>query len=98
FTIPILAGDTQTPLANPYTMMVSDATAKKYFGTLDVVGKRLKADDVFFEITGVYEAFPAQSHWHPDILVAFSTLNDDKIYGREQIGEQQFQHIYPGQR
>lgn len=85
FSIPILAGDTKTPLEKPYTVMVSDVTAKKYFGTLDVVGKRLKAEDFFMEITGVYQSFPAQSHWHPDILIAFSTLNDDNIYGRNRL-------------
>ncbi len=85
FSIPIVAGDTKTPLEKPYTMMISDAAAEKYFGTRDVVGKRLQADDVFFEITGVYQSFPAQSHWHPDVLVAFSTLNDDNMYGREGL-------------
>lgn len=85
FTIPILAGDTKTPLEKPFTMMVSDVTAVKYFGTQDVVGKRVKANDDIIEITGVFKSFPAQSHWHPDILVAFSTLNDDKIYGRARL-------------
>ncbi|WPP49705.1 ABC transporter permease [Catalinimonas niigatensis] len=85
FSIPILAGDTKTTLEKPNTMMVSDATALQYFGTVDVVGKRFRAEDDMFEITGVYEAFPAQSHWHPDILVAFNTLNDENVYGREQL-------------
>ncbi len=85
FTIPILAGDTKTALEKPYTMMVSAAAAEKYFGTQDVIGKRLKSGEDFFEITGVYQTFPAQSHWHPDLLVAFSTLNDDHIYGRERL-------------
>lgn len=85
FTIPILAGDAKTGLEKPFTMMVSDETAKKYFGTLDVVGKRLRSGDFYLEITGVYQAFPAQSHWHPDILVSFSTLNDDNVYGRNSL-------------
>ncbi len=85
FSIPILAGDTQTPLEKPATMMVSDAAAEKYFGTQDVVGERLQAGDQYFEITGVYEASPPQSHWHPDVLVAFSTMNDPEVYGREQL-------------
>ncbi len=42
-------------------------------------------NDVIIEITGVYKAFPAQSHWHPDILISFSTLNDDRIWGREKL-------------
>jgi putative ABC transport system permease protein len=85
FSIPTLAGDTKTPLEDPYTMMVSDATAKKYFGTQDVVGKQLKGGEVLFKITGVFQSFPEQSHWHPDVLVAFSTLNDQHIYGRQRL-------------
>jgi putative ABC transport system permease protein len=85
FSIPIVAGDTKTPLEKPATLMISDAAAERYFGTQDVVGERLQSDERYFEITGVYEAFPPQSHWHPDFLVAFSTLNDPEVYGREQL-------------
>ena len=85
FSIPIVAGDTKAPLEKPFTLMVSDAAAERYFGTQDVVGERLQFDKHYFEITGVYKAFPPQSHWHPDVLVAFSTLNDESIYGREQL-------------
>jgi putative ABC transport system permease protein len=85
FSIPVLAGDQKTALENPNTLMVSDATAMKFFGTLDVVGKQLKANNGIMEITGVYEAFPPQSHWHPEMLIAFSTLNDDRVYGRRRL-------------
>ena len=86
FSIPILAGDQKTALEKPNTVMVSDETAMKFFGTLDVVGKQLEANSTYpGVITGVYEAFPPQSHWHPDMLVAFSTLNDDNIYGRVRL-------------
>ena len=85
FSIPIVTGDTKTPLEKPATLMISDAAAERYFGTQDVVGERLQSDERYFEITGVYEAFPPQSHWHPDFLVAFSTLNDPEVYGREQL-------------
>ena len=85
FSVPIVLGDATAPLEKPFTLMVSDAAAERYFGTQDVVGERLQSDDHYFEITGVYEAFPPQSHWHPDVLVAFGTLNDESIYGREQL-------------
>ncbi len=85
FSINILAGDTKTPLEKPNTLMMSDAAAQQYFGTTDVIGRRVKAGDELMEITGVYEAFPAQSHWHPDMLAAFSTLNDPNIYGRNSL-------------
>jgi putative ABC transport system permease protein len=86
FTIPILAGDQKTALEKPNSVMVSDETAMKYFGTLDVVGKQLEANNTYpAVITGVYKAFPPQSHWHPEMLIAFSTLNDDNIYGRQRL-------------
>lgn len=86
FTIPLLAGDPETVLEKPFTMIVSDKIAQQYFGTLDVAGKQLKVDDSYFlEITGVFEALPDQSHWHPDVLIAFSTLNDDNVYGRRAL-------------
>lgn len=85
FTISIVAGNPTTALEKPFTMMLSDVAAEKYFGTQDIVGKQLLSQNNYFEITGVYEAFPAQSHWHPDFLVSFSTLNDDAILGRDRL-------------
>ncbi len=85
FTIPIVAGDATTALEKPFTMMLSEAAAEKYFGTQDIVGKQLLSQDHYFEITGVYQSFPTQSHWHPDFLVSFGTLNDDSVYGRKRL-------------
>ena len=85
FSIPIVAGDTKSTLEKPFTMMVSEVAANRYFGTTNVIGRQLKINDVIVEVTGVYKAFPRQSHWHPDILVSFNTLNDDRIYGREKL-------------
>ncbi len=85
FSIDVIAGETKSALEKPFTMMVSEVTAQKYFGTTDVIGRQLKINDALIEITGIYKAFPHQSHWHPDILVSFSTLNDERIYGREKL-------------
>lgn len=85
FTIPILSGDSTNALVHPNTLMVSEATAKKFFGTTDVVGKLVGWEGRTIEVTGVFKTFPAQSHWHPDALFAFSTLNDPDIYGRERL-------------
>jgi putative ABC transport system permease protein len=85
FTIPIVAGDSKTALEKPYTMLISEAAAMKYFGTLDVIGEQIKADKVFLEIVGVFKDFVKQTHWHADALISFSTLNDDAVYSRERL-------------
>jgi putative ABC transport system permease protein len=85
FSIPIVAGAAESGLERPFTMMISEVAAEGYFGTTDVIGRQLRINDAIIEITGVYKTFPRQSHWHPDILVSFSTLNDERIYGREKL-------------
>jgi len=86
FDIHTVTGDANAALNRPRTAMLSRKTAMRYFNTPDVVGKRLRADnDSDLEITGVFENFPNESHWHPDILVSFITLEDDNVYGRERL-------------
>lgn len=80
FTFPLLQGNPKTVLADPNKMVVSRDTALKYFGSVDVVGKILKAyfsygpGSVDFEITGVSENVPANSHFHYDLLVSSATF------------------------
>lgn len=86
FDFTTLAGDPQTALSRPFTIMLSEKAVQKYFGDQNVIGKRLRGNDqVDLEVTGVYKNLPSQSHWHPDMLISFSTLNDSTIYGRKNL-------------
>ncbi len=83
FDIEVMSGDPSTALSRPFTMMLSEKMALKYFDDTNVIGKRLRANSAFdIEITGVYKDFPDQAHWHPELLVSFITLENDNIYGR----------------
>jgi len=92
FTVPVVTGDHNNALKEPYSIMLAEATAKKYFGDADPMGKGLLLDNVYlgkikheFKVTGVFKAFPANSHIHPDILMSFSTLKDPAIYGESGL-------------
>jgi putative ABC transport system permease protein len=86
FEIKVTEGNPSKLLHDPFTAMVSKETAKKYFGEEPAIGKRLKFGNQYdVEVTGVFEDFPRQSHWHPDIFLAFSTLNDSTIYGARRL-------------
>lgn len=86
FDIEVKAGDKNTALTRPFTIMLSEKSAKKFFGNENALGKRLRANNQFdLEVTGVYADFPKQSHWHPEYLVSFSTIEDDNIYGRKGL-------------
>ena len=80
FSIPLIEGDPKKALADPNSMVISEDTAFKYFGTTDAVGKILRADfsygpgSVDFEITGVSENVPGNSHFHYDLLASSATF------------------------
>lgn len=86
FDIPVTMGDPLKALERPFTVMLSENTARRYFNDTNIVGKRLRANNAFdLEITGVFKDFPGQAHWHPEFLVSFATLEDDNIYGRNGL-------------
>lgn len=86
FSIDVLKGNPDKALVDPFTVMLSDEMAKKYFGNEDPMDKMMQVDRLFSaKVSGVFKKFPSNSHWHPDFLVSFSTLRDSTIYGEEQL-------------
>jgi putative ABC transport system permease protein len=86
FTIRVLQGNPITALKDPFSVMLSEEVAKKYFGTEDPMNKVIKANNQFdVKVTGVYRSFPANSHMHPGVLVSFNTLKDPAVYGEENL-------------
>lgn len=86
FDIDVKSGDPAKALSRPFTVMLSETAAKRYFNDENIVGKRLRINNSFdVEITGVFKDFTPQSHWHPEFLASFSTLENDDIYGREGL-------------
>lgn len=86
FDIQIKDGNPEKLLHDPFTAMLSTAAAKKYFGEEPAVGKTLRLGNRYdIAITGVFDDLPRQAHWHPEILLSFSTLNDSTIYGRSRL-------------
>ncbi len=86
FTVKTVKGDPETALNEPFSVMMTEELARKYFGDEDPVNKEIKFEDQFnFKVTGVYRAFPANSQLHPQMLMSFSTLNDDAVYGKKGL-------------
>jgi putative ABC transport system permease protein len=86
FTINIIAGNPLESFDQPYKLIISENTAERIFGQENPVGKRLKIYNTWdAEITGVFEDFPEESFWYPEMFVSFATLNDPDIYGREGL-------------
>jgi len=75
FTFPFIEGNPETALNRPNTIVVTESTAKKYFGDEPAIGKVLRVEEgLDFEITGVIEDLPTQSHFKIDILGSLNTF------------------------
>ncbi len=86
FTIKVLQGNPKTALSGPFSVMLTEETAKKYFDNEDPMNKVIRANNQFdVKVTGIYKAFPANSHIHPGILVSFNTLKDSAVYGERNL-------------
>lgn len=86
FTVHVTRGNPKTALSGPFSAMLTEETARKFFGDENPVGKILRASNQFdVRVTGVYRAFPANAHIHPQMLVSFSTLRDSAIYGEKNL-------------
>jgi putative ABC transport system permease protein len=76
FTMALVQGDSKTALSQPNSLVISQSTAKRYFGEEDPIGKTISVDDKMdFKITAVAENVPANSHFHFDFLASFATLD-----------------------
>ena len=54
FSIPVLKGDPKTMLTAPLSLVLTDETAEKWFGTADPLGKTVKiGSQQIFNITGI---------------------------------------------
>src|SRR5258705_3029520 len=75
FTFPFVSGNANTALNTPFTIVLSESFAKKYFGEGDPIAKMLLIiGHVRAYVTGVMKDIPHHSHFRVDMLLSLSTL------------------------
>jgi putative ABC transport system permease protein len=82
FTLPAISGNTNTALNEPNTVVITESSAKKYFSTVDAVGKTIETNDnnkTVYKVTAVIKDIPRNSHFNFDFI--FSMDNVDYGWG-----------------
>lgn len=70
FTLEMIAGDKQTALREPHSVVITESVARTYFSSPDVIGKTLLVNDsLSYKITGVIKDIPRQSHFDFDMFM-----------------------------
>jgi putative ABC transport system permease protein len=90
FSFQLIKGDGQTILTEPFSAVLTDETAQKYFGDEDPMGKTLMVNNKYeFTVTGIVKKPPKNSSLTFDILVPFNYLKEigeyDDQWGNNSI-------------
>jgi putative ABC transport system permease protein len=86
FNVQVTKGNPKKALVDPYSVMLSEDLAKKYFGGDEPLNKVLRMNNQFdLKVTGVYKSFPTNAHLHPELMISFNTLNDTAVYGANNL-------------
>ena len=74
FPLGTVEGDLSSALVKPGTVVLSESTARKYFGNEKAVGQTLSINDFDYEVTGVMKDTPFNTHHNFNMLLSFSTI------------------------
>ena len=78
FMVKFLKGNSNQALNKPNSIILTKSTAQKYFGDNDPTGKNINIDEnKVYEITGVIEDAPANSHIQYDFLTSINSELQD---------------------
>ncbi|MEB2775056.1 ABC transporter permease [Algoriphagus sp. D3-2-R+10] len=85
FSWELLEGDPKTALVAPFSVVLTESTAKKYFGDENAVGKTMKGSEAAgrsnpgdYTVTGVMKDLPSNSHFKFNTLLSLSTYKQSR--------------------
>jgi putative ABC transport system permease protein len=81
FSFTFIIGDPATALDNLDAIVITESTAKKYFGEKNPIGKTLylTQEERDFTVTGVIEDIPTNSHIQFDLATRVELLGEDRL-------------------
>ena len=85
FNFPVIKGNPETALMQANTLVMTESTATKYFGTENPIGKLLRLGlgdrQQTYEVTGVIQDTPENSYIEFDVLLSIKSFPQiEKIY------------------
>ena len=76
FGIRFIRGDINTALDDPHSIVITEETAKKYFGNEEALGKTLASRGFNVTVTGIVKSMPENSHIQFNILIPVEWLSE----------------------
>ncbi len=77
FDFEVVSGTLDEALVHPFSVILNEEIALKYFESTDVIGQMIRMEgDQSFTVRAVVKDFPSNSHVHFDMLVPYDNMYD----------------------
>jgi putative ABC transport system permease protein len=74
FTLPLVHGDPKTALAEPFSLLVTEEAAAKYFHE-NPLGRTVRLNNAFdCKVTGVLKSIPENTQLHCEFMLSYGSL------------------------
>lgn len=75
FSFEVIKGSSQESLTDPYTLVLTESIARKYFGDANPINKTIQVNgSELFQVKAVIADFPSNSHLNFDLLTSYKTI------------------------
>ncbi len=80
FSIELVEGDPETCLKEPYSILLTEEKAARYFKGQNPIGKSIYVDDdeEIYTVTGIVKAAPKHSHFFYDFIISYCTRESSR--------------------
>ena len=88
FSLPLLQGNPSQVLVAPNSIVLTESTAQKFFGSSDPVGQIVQYGERELKVTGVMVNIPSHAHFDFEAFVSYSSLDmefDLHSWGRNSM-------------
>jgi putative ABC transport system permease protein len=91
FNFPLLEGNPATVLKEPYSVVLTQSAAKKYFGSEPAMGKLIKVGNGFScTVTGIAKDLPANTDLRMNMILSLSSMVKEGLKTGYKMEEQWF--------
>ncbi len=84
FDFPMVQGNSEQALRDPWSVVITESMARKYFGNASPLGETISLDTWDFTVTGVMRDVPGHSHFQADFFLGITAapefFGDDYLY------------------
>jgi len=78
FDLPMIVGDPRLALKEPFSVVLTESLANKYFGSTDILGEDIvvlgdwNPEETRYKVTGIIQDIPSNTHLPVDMLFSFN--------------------------